>query len=71
MVNQMSAGGVRSDGPAFGSGPSGVPKHPLISPRVGLMESSNGNAASISPPCYPGEHNHGSGENALATNVWR
>ena len=61
VVNQMvSRAAFAQTGPAFGSGPSGVPKHPLISPRVGLMESSNGNAASISPPMLPGalQHNH-------------
>ena len=60
VCNQMVARAAYSGAAAWGGGSPGVPKHPLISPRIGLSESGTGNAASTNPPLLPQalQHNH-------------
>ena len=53
VVNQMLCRAAYASLPPYGGGSIGVPKHPLISPRVGLAEGSPGTGSASSMPCAP------------------
>lgn len=60
VVNQMLTRAAYANLNAYGGGSVGVPKHPLVSPRLGLPESATGRAAYSQPPHLPAQlqHNH-------------
>ena len=53
VVNQMLMRAAYANAAAYGGGTVGVPKHPLISPRVGLLEALPSHASSVPPPHLP------------------